>query len=85
MNRIATKHDCKEQAKNVDLDNRIIIIADVVNHGVYAERKPLCRIEAIALLPPEIVRELAAKRLEDIECDRGLMERYRSHINMTLS
>jgi hypothetical protein len=45
MNRIATKYDCKEQAKNVDLDNRAIVIADVVHHQVYhqvyAERKPL--------------------------------------------
>jgi hypothetical protein len=78
MNRIATKHDCKEQAKNVDLDNRAIVIADVVNHQVYAERKPLCRVEAIALLSPEIVQELAAKRLEDIECDRGVMESFQS-------
>jgi hypothetical protein len=62
----------------VDLDNRAIVIADVVNHQVYAERLTLCRVEAIAGLPPEVVQELAAKRLEDIECDRGLMERYRS-------
>jgi flavin reductase (DIM6/NTAB) family NADH-FMN oxidoreductase RutF len=64
--------------QEVDLGDRVIVIADVVHHQVYAERKPLCRVEAMAGLPPEVVQELAAKRLEDIECDRGLMERYRS-------
>jgi flavin reductase (DIM6/NTAB) family NADH-FMN oxidoreductase RutF len=64
--------------QEVNLGDRIIIIADVVNHQVYAERKPLCRVEAMAGLPPEIVQALAAKRLEDIECDRGLMESFQS-------
>jgi flavin reductase (DIM6/NTAB) family NADH-FMN oxidoreductase RutF len=59
--------------QEVDLGDRVIFIADVVHHQVFAERKPLCRIEAMAGLPPEVVRELATKRLEDIECDRGLM------------
>jgi flavin reductase (DIM6/NTAB) family NADH-FMN oxidoreductase RutF len=66
--------------QEVDLGDRVMMIADVVNHRFYPERKPLCRIEAIAGLPPEVTQELAAKRLEDIECDRGLMECYRSQL-----
>ena len=64
--------------QEVDLGDRTIVIADVVNHRVYPERKTLCLIEAIAGLPPEVVQELAAKRLEDIECDQALMESHRS-------
>ncbi len=58
--------------QEVDLGDRTVIIADVLNHEVDEVRKPLCRAEAMAALPPEVGQALAQKRLLDIECDRAL-------------
>jgi flavin reductase (DIM6/NTAB) family NADH-FMN oxidoreductase RutF len=62
----------------VDLGDRTIIIADVLTHQVDMSRKPLCRAEAMAALPPTVGEALAQKRLLDIECDRVLMQAHQS-------
>jgi flavin reductase (DIM6/NTAB) family NADH-FMN oxidoreductase RutF len=64
--------------QEVDLGDRIIVIADVLNHQVNESRKPLCRAEAMAALPPEVSQALAQKRLLDIECDRALLQAHQS-------
>ncbi|WP_404783790.1 flavin reductase family protein [Altericista sp. CCNU0014] len=64
--------------QEVDLGDRVIVIADVLNHQVNESRKPLCRAEAMAALPPEVRQALAQKRLLDIECDRALLQAYQS-------
>jgi flavin reductase (DIM6/NTAB) family NADH-FMN oxidoreductase RutF len=56
----------------VDLGDRMVFIADVLHHQLYEQHQPLCRIEAMQALPSNIVEELAAKRLRDIECDCAL-------------
>lgn len=66
--------------QQVDLGDRIILIADVVNHEVDVSRKPLCRAEAMAALPPEVGQALAQKRLLDIEGDRALLQAYQSQL-----
>jgi flavin reductase (DIM6/NTAB) family NADH-FMN oxidoreductase RutF len=62
--------------QEIDMGDRIIIIADVLNHEVDESRKPLCRAEAMAALPPEVGEALAQKRLLDIEGDRVLMQAH---------
>lgn len=62
--------------QEVDFGDRTIIIADVLTHQVDMSRKPLCRAEAMAALPPTVSEALAQKRLMDIECDRALMQTH---------
>lgn len=62
--------------QEVNLGDRIIIIADVLTHQVDTSRKPLCRAEAMAELPSAVGEALAQKRLLDIECDRALMQAH---------
>jgi flavin reductase (DIM6/NTAB) family NADH-FMN oxidoreductase RutF len=64
--------------QEVDCGDRIIIIADILTHQVDASRKPLCRVEAMAALPPDVGEALAQKRILDIECDRALMQIHQS-------
>lgn len=64
--------------QEIDLGDRIIIIADVLNHQIDESCKPLCRAEATAALPPEVGQALMQKRLLDIEGDRGLMQAHQA-------
>ncbi len=65
-----------QTVQEVDLGDRIILIADVLTHQVDASVKPLCRAAAMAALPSTVGQALAQKRLLDIECDRILMQAY---------
>jgi flavin reductase (DIM6/NTAB) family NADH-FMN oxidoreductase RutF len=67
--------------QSVDLGDRTVIIADVLHHEVYDDLQPLRRVEALATLQPEVAQALAAKRVLDIECDRGLIK---THHNLNL-
>jgi flavin reductase (DIM6/NTAB) family NADH-FMN oxidoreductase RutF len=58
--------------QTVDLGDRMVFIADVIQQQVHEHRKPLRRQEALAALPPEVTQALAAKRLLDIENERPL-------------
>jgi flavin reductase (DIM6/NTAB) family NADH-FMN oxidoreductase RutF len=69
--------ECKI-VRDVNLGDRHVIIADVLNHKLHESRKPLRRIEAMAALPPEMGQALAQKRLLDIKCDRALMQVFQS-------
>jgi flavin reductase (DIM6/NTAB) family NADH-FMN oxidoreductase RutF len=60
----------------VDLGDRHVLIADILDHKLHDSRKPLCRVEAMAALPPEVGQALAEKRALDIECDRALMQAH---------
>lgn len=64
--------------QEVDLGDRVVVIADVLQQEVHASRKPLCRAEAMAALPLHISQALAQKRLLDIECDRVLIQAHHS-------
>jgi flavin reductase (DIM6/NTAB) family NADH-FMN oxidoreductase RutF len=65
-----------QTVQEMDLGDRIIIIANVLTQQVDDSRKPLCRTEAMAALPPEVGQALAQKRLLDIEGDRALMQAH---------
>jgi flavin reductase (DIM6/NTAB) family NADH-FMN oxidoreductase RutF len=58
--------------QTVDLGDRMVFIADVIQQQVQEHRKPLRRQEALATLPLEITQALTAKRLLDIESERSL-------------
>jgi flavin reductase (DIM6/NTAB) family NADH-FMN oxidoreductase RutF len=68
--------------QEVDLGDRHIVIADVLNHEVDESRKPLCRAEAMAALTPEVGQALAQKRRLDIEGDRALMQAHQNQSAM---
>lgn len=62
--------------QGVDLGDRHVLIADVLNHQLHASRKPLRRAEAMVALPLDVGQALAQKRVLDIECDRLLMQAH---------
>jgi flavin reductase (DIM6/NTAB) family NADH-FMN oxidoreductase RutF len=64
--------------QEIDVGDRVIYVADILNHQVHENRKPLCRCEALAALPPEVTQALIQKRLLDIEGDRPLREKFES-------
>jgi flavin reductase (DIM6/NTAB) family NADH-FMN oxidoreductase RutF len=69
-----------QTVQEMDLGDRLVIIADVLNHAFNESRKPLCRAEAMAALSPEVGQALAQKRLLDIEGDRALVQAFQSNV-----
>ena len=63
-----------QTVQELDLGDRVVIIADILQQEVDASRQPLYRTEALAALSPQIREALAQKRLLDIECDRVLLK-----------
>jgi flavin reductase (DIM6/NTAB) family NADH-FMN oxidoreductase RutF len=63
-----------QTVQEVDLSDRVVVIADVLQQEVDASRQPLCRTEALAALPQQVREALVQKRLLDIESDRALMQ-----------
>ncbi len=61
----------------LDLGDRIVYLADVVQHHFNTGVPPLRKLEAIASLGPEVLAALSAKRQEDAERDRGLIRPLR--------
>ncbi len=60
--------------QSVDLGDRILYIAEVVNHHVEPNRQPLREIAAFAALPEDIRQALASKLEADIGRSRGLIK-----------
>jgi flavin reductase (DIM6/NTAB) family NADH-FMN oxidoreductase RutF len=59
-------------AEHLDLGDRRLIIADVVDQACDSTRSPLRRVEGLADLPATITQALATQRQADIERDRPL-------------
>ncbi|MBW4554280.1 MAG: flavin reductase family protein [Aphanocapsa sp. GSE-SYN-MK-11-07L] len=59
--------------QSVNLGDRILYIADVVEHRVYPERTPMREVAAFATLPEDVRQALASKLEADIERSRGLI------------
>jgi flavin reductase (DIM6/NTAB) family NADH-FMN oxidoreductase RutF len=60
--------------QSIDLGDRILYIADVVNHTVNPEREPMREVAAFAALPDYLQQALAAKLEADIAQSRGLIK-----------
>ncbi len=59
--------------QEIDLGDRLVVIAEVIQHQVDPNRPALRRAEALAQLPAEIKASLGEKRLQDIAADRLLL------------
>jgi flavin reductase (DIM6/NTAB) family NADH-FMN oxidoreductase RutF len=70
-----------QTVQEVDLGDRIIVIANVLKQEVYETHKPLCRAEAMAALPPQVSQALTQKRLLDIDWDRALMQAHQNKVS----
>ena len=57
-------------SETLDVGDRIIWVADVVQQSVNPNKQPLRRVEGLDALPAEVRQELLQQRLADIERDR---------------
>lgn len=60
--------------QQIDLGDRTLYIADLIEQQVVPGRQPLRKLTAFAKLPPEILQALTDKRDRDAERDRTLIK-----------
>jgi flavin reductase (DIM6/NTAB) family NADH-FMN oxidoreductase RutF len=67
--------ECQIQ-HHIETGDRVICIADVGAQKVYPEHRPLCKRQAFAALPAEVMQSLAEKRNQDIVRDRVVLKPF---------